>query len=75
MPAGPTSAPAMNSGATESSAQEEIRRRQGAPDRIDTLELPYGVETTWWYFARGRAYRFLDGELSEEMTFDPVPAD
>lgn len=52
--------------------EDRILGRYGEPDRIDRLELPYGVEVTWWYFDRGRAYRFLDGELSDELSFDPV---
>jgi hypothetical protein len=63
-PAGVTSA--------VSSAQRSLRDRQGEPDLVDTLDLPYGRETTWWYFDTGKAYRFLDGELRDELAFDPV---
>ncbi len=52
--------------------QARVRERNGAPDKTDSLELPYGSETTWWYFERGRAFRFLDGELRDELSFDPV---
>ncbi len=52
-----------------------MRGREGEPDLVDTLDLPYGSEVTWWYFSRGRAYRFLDGELSEELTFQAVRSD
>ena len=52
-----------------------VRAREGEPDLVDTLELPYGREITWWYFDRGRAYRFLDGELRDEISFDPVSSE
>ena len=57
-----------------SQVQDEIRAREGAPGAIDTLDLPYGREVTWWYFERGVAYRFLDGELRDELEFAPVPS-
>jgi hypothetical protein len=67
----PPSTGVASSGAT-SPDQRDVQAREGAPDKVDTLELPYGREVTWWYFAKGRAYRFLDGELSEELPFSPV---
>jgi hypothetical protein len=76
----PSSAPALAAGASTqvtsiagaSAAQRAIRNRQGEPDLIDHLDLAYGRETTWWYFRSGRAYRFLDGELSDELTFQSL---
>jgi hypothetical protein len=53
-------------------AQRDVQARHGAPDKVDSLDLPYGREVTWWYFEKGRAFRFLEGELSEELTFTPV---
>ena len=53
-------------------AQQSVLEREGEPDLVDTLDLPHGREITWWYFGAGKAYRFLDGELSDELAFDPV---
>ncbi|MDH3404751.1 MAG: carboxypeptidase-like regulatory domain-containing protein [Acidobacteriota bacterium] len=69
---GPAPAPVA---AVPPGEQERVRSREGEPDLVDTLELPYGTEVTWWYFARGRAYRFLDGELRDELSFVPVPSE
>ncbi|MEE2778767.1 MAG: hypothetical protein VYE73_18630 [Acidobacteriota bacterium] len=44
----------------------------GKPDRVDRLELAKGVEVAWWYFRRGRSYHFLDGDLEEEVEFEPL---
>jgi len=71
----PTAAPERSRVPLASTAQSQVRERQGEPDLVENLDLPYGRETTWWYFAVGRAYRFLDGELRDEMTFNPVRSD
>jgi len=67
--AGSTSTPAPTN---LTAAQRDVRSREGGPDKVEALELPYGREITWWYFSAGRGYRFLDGELTDELTFDPV---
>lgn len=71
----PIPAPERSQVPLTSTAQSQIRDRQGEPDLVENLDLPYGRETTWWYFDIGRAYRFLDGELRDEMTFNPVRPD
>lgn len=73
----PSAAPVASSASpaevgTATAAQRAIRDRQGEPDLVDHLDLAYGRETTWWYFRSGRAYRFLDGELRDELVFPPV---
>ncbi len=68
----PSSATGSASPRESGADKDRIRERHGSPDRTESLALPYGTETTWWYFADGRAYRFLDGELTEELTFDPI---
>lgn len=71
----PSPRPSQRAAAVTSSAQSQIRQRQGEPDLVEHLDLPYGRETTWWYFELGRAYRFLDGDLRDELTFNPVASD
>lgn len=44
----------------------------GRPDRVETVEYPDRVETSWWYFHAGKVFRFADGELIGTREFDPV---
>jgi hypothetical protein len=46
----------------------------GRPDSIDRVNGGGWTESTWWYFATGRACRFRDGRLVQVQEFDPVRA-
>jgi len=52
--------------------QRRIYRRLGYPDEVQVTELAQGDETSWWYFHRGEVYRFVEGELQEMESFEPV---
>lgn len=56
----------------ESEEQRRIYRELGYPDEVQMLELSTGREASWWYFDRGKVYRFADGELQEVEPFEPV---
>jgi hypothetical protein len=58
-----------------SSADENrVYQEMGKPDEVKSLRLPDRKEVTWWYFERGRMYRFLDGRLEQVVPFDPIKA-
>lgn len=50
--------------------ERRVYREQGMPDQVD--RVPGAGEQTWWYFDRGAAYRFTDGNYVELDRFDPV---
>ena len=52
--------------------ERRIYDEMGNPDRVQTIEHPDHEEISWWYFAAGETYRFLDGELQQVVHFDPV---
>lgn len=56
-----------------SADEEKIYRQQGRPDRVQTSEH-FPDESTWWYFADGKAYRFRKGAFERVEAFDPIPA-
>ena len=65
-------APATERGQTTD--EQRILSEMGEPERLDSHERLSGTETSWWYFTEGKVYHFLDGELSQVMHFDPIPA-
>lgn len=82
---GPHSPPATGSAprAPDSSAapggattddERRILDEMGQPDQIDSHQRLAGTETSWWYFEDGKVYHFMNGELSQVMHFDPIPA-
>ena len=52
--------------------ERRVYEEQGRPDKVRTTSMPGGDEVTWWYFDRGRAYRFVGGELVGTESFEPV---
>lgn len=52
----------------DSDDERRIYQQMGKPDRVEER----GAERSWWYFDRGRMFRFRDGELVETEAFDPV---
>lgn len=57
---------------TGSDDERRIREEMGQPDRVQTLEYPDYDEVTWWYFEKGKAYRFREGKLQQVVRFEPV---
>ena len=56
----------------DSPEEKQVYADMGQPDRLDQIEYPDYQENTWWYFAKGNAYRFRDGTLHEVVHFAPV---
>jgi hypothetical protein len=54
--------------------ENRVYQEMGKPDEVKSLRLPDREEVTWWYFERGRMYRFLDGRLEQVVPFDPIKA-
>jgi len=52
----------------DSDDEERVYQQMGKPDRVEEK----GTTRSWWYFAKGQTYRFVDGNLTEVKTFDPV---
>lgn len=52
--------------------ERRIVAEMGHPDRVKEAEQS-GDETSWWYFAAGKAYYFLDGALQQVVHFEPIP--
>jgi hypothetical protein len=58
----------------DSEDEHRVYQEMGKPDEVKNLRLPDREEVTWWYFERGRMYRFLDGRLEQVVPFDPIKA-
>jgi hypothetical protein len=56
----------------DSPEEKQVYANMGQPDRLDQLEYSGHLESTWWYFAQGNAYRFQDGVIQEVIHFAPV---
>lgn len=56
----------------DSPDERRVYEDQGRPDSVRTTAVSGGRETAWWYFDRGRVYRFVDGTLQKVDEFDPV---
>lgn len=54
--------------------ERRVYAEAGKPDAVDRVLDGPRVETTWWYYEMGKAYRFEDGRLAETESFDPVRA-
>lgn len=52
--------------------ERRLYRKLGSPDEVKVIEHPDRTETAWWYFALGKVYRFRDGQLHGDESFDPV---
>ena len=49
--------------------ERRVYQQMGTPDRIEER----GGEAKWYYFERGRMFRFEAGRLVETKAFSPVP--
>jgi hypothetical protein len=58
----------------DSADEHRVYESMGRPDRIDSEDEVGRNESTWWYFALGKAYRFDHGRLFKVEDFEPVPA-
>jgi hypothetical protein len=52
--------------------ERRVYQDQGRPDKVETTRFGEREEAAWWYFDRGKVYRFVDGELSKVEDFEPV---
>jgi len=54
--------------------EERVYQDQGRPAKVEATTYADRQETAWWYFDRGKVYRFVDGKLDRVEDFDPVEA-
>lgn len=59
-------------GTVDTDDERRVYQQEGRPDRVKVTKYPDHTETAWWYFAAGHVYRFIDGTLRANETFDPV---
>lgn len=52
--------------------EQRIYDQMGKPDAVDHLHAADHVESSWFYFNQGKAYRFRDGDFVEVVDFAPV---
>lgn len=52
--------------------EQKLLDELGWPLRYEEQLRAGEIESTWWYFERGRLYRFRDGALEQVTHFDPV---
>ncbi|HVS03686.1 MAG TPA: hypothetical protein VMT16_13025 [Thermoanaerobaculia bacterium] len=52
--------------------EKRVYQEMGKPDRVDEVDFPDRREASWWYFDRGKVYRFVDGRLAEVDEFEPI---
>lgn len=52
--------------------ERRVYGEMGKPDEVKQVRYPDSMESTWWYFGAGRAYRFRDGRLEQVIPFEPV---
>lgn len=55
--------------ALDSADEKRVYEQQGRPDKVEDTGPG---QTAWWYFDRGKVYRFRDGRLTETGSFDPI---
>lgn len=58
-----------------SSDEQRLLAELGRPLRYEERSAAGRPETQWWYFDRGRMYRFEAGSLAQVVHFDPVVAE
>jgi hypothetical protein len=58
--------------AIQTDDQRKVYDELGKPDKVQNVESPGHLESSWWYFEEGRVYRFRDGRLQQVVPFDPV---
>jgi len=52
--------------------EKRVYEDQGRPDKVETTTYADRQEVAWWYFDRGKVYRFVDGKLQKVEDFEPV---
>jgi len=60
--------------------KDDIIKKMGQPDDIDSYSSSSYTETTYWYWSAGIAYTFKEGEGIADCevstyTFSPIPSD
>ena len=61
-------------GDVQSADERRVYGELGKPDEIKTVRYPDRTEVSWWYFEKGKVYRFADGKLEQVVPFEPVKA-
>ncbi len=59
----------------KSDDERRVYREMGKPDKVEQSVYEDGGgrrDAAWWYFERGKVYRFHEGVLTEVESFDPV---
>ncbi|MDH3745803.1 MAG: hypothetical protein OES47_11950 [Acidobacteriota bacterium] len=59
-------------GTLESREQRRVYQELGKPDKVQNVGFSTHREVAWWYFERGKVYRFRDGEIDSIEDFEPV---
>ncbi|MFQ6111123.1 MAG: hypothetical protein ACE5LX_03725, partial [Nitrospinota bacterium] len=55
------------------SQQARVLRRWGLPDREELRGEVEGVKTeVWWYYGKGKSFKFREGILLREYSFPPI---
>ena len=52
--------------------EQRVYQDQGRPDKVEATTYADRQEVAWWYFDRGKVYRFENGKLDRVEDFDPV---
>lgn len=52
--------------------EQRVLGELGRPGRYAEGDATSEIETEWWYFERGRMYRFEAGALAQVVHFEPV---
>lgn len=56
----------------DSDAKQRVYQEMGKPDKVRDTVIAQQPETTWWYFERGKVYRFKRGEIDGVEDFEPI---
>lgn len=59
-------------GDVRSEDERRVYGELGKPDEIKSVRYPDRTEVSWWYFEKGKVYRFADGKLEQVVPFEPV---